>query len=87
MTHPLQSFFFWIRTDAPFVVTSPDHRLRLHHSTRVILAATCSCGRWTSQFSLNDVPVERTGDVNASAARELCRRHQVRVAAERRDLP
>ena len=63
------------------------HELRLDHPDRETWTGACSCGRWRSRFTLEDVPIDATGDLQTAAQEELGRRHDVHAAAERRDLP
>lgn len=57
-----------------------SHALALAHPDRETWTATCSCGRWESRFTLDDVPLERGGDLQSIAAEELRRRHQEHLA-------
>lgn len=59
-----------------------NHELELAHPDRETWTARCSCGRWKSRFTLDDVPLDRVGDLQSIAAEELGRRHQEHVAAE-----
>lgn len=60
-----------------------DHELELAHPDRETWTARCSCGQWVSRFSLDDVPLDRGGDLLSIATADLERRHREHVAAAR----
>lgn len=64
-----------------------QHDLRMDHLTRQTWAAYCSCGRWSSYFTLDDVRIDQPGGLTTFVEEGLAQKQAVHVAAERRDLP
>ena len=56
------------------------HELLLEQRDRETWVATCSCGQWQSRFTLDDVPIDQTGDLKTIATAELEQRYRKHIA-------
>lgn len=52
-----------------------NHQLRIEHPDRETYSGKCTCGRWTSTYSLDDIPLETNGVLEVIALDELTRQH------------